>query len=608
MKNTNELVAKQDLIQAANLDKIGLSWMAKTIMNITKLSDLNELYARHMHRSGIEFIDSVFEELEIDFNYFEDELSRIPKEGPFITVSNHPLGGIDGLLLLKLVSMVRPDFKVMANFLLKRIAPLENQFIAVNPFESRPDAFNSSTGLKEAIAQVKAGNGLGIFPAGEVSTYNFKQKKVVDRDWQSGAIKLIEKMGVPVVPIYFKAKNSSLFYILSSLSGTLQTAKLPSELLGQKKQNLQVRIGKPIEKKEYGELTNSEALSKLLRERTYRLSAPLEDESRLDRLRHVVSKSQKSPAAIIAETPSRLIWEEIEILRAKGARMTEFRTFEVFCASAGDIPNILREIGRLREITFRAVGEGTNDETDLDAYDQSYLHLFLWDNQAQRIAGAYRLGMGADIYADKGIRGFYVNSLFKITPEAYPIFSQSLEMGRAFIIQEYQQKPMPLFLLWKGIIHVVLRNPEKVRYLTGCVSISNHFSKFSKAMMISFVQHHFFDKEMGKYIHPRKEFRVKLSEEDVNFIKNSSGEDLNKFDRFIDEVEPGNMRFPVLFKKYIKQNARIVCFNVDPKFNNSIDGFMYIDINDLPEQTIQPVLEELEDATLQEGRREIKKM
>lgn len=603
MKQTKQLVAKDDLAKAAKLDKIGMSWLAGAIMDITKLTEVNSLYERFGDKKGIDFIDAVFEELEIEFNYFEDELKRIPKEGPFITVSNHPLGGIDGLVLLKIISMVRPDYKVMANFLLKKIETLEDQFIAVNPFESRKDAFNSSTGLKEAIRHLKEGHGLGVFPAGEVSAYKFGERKVIDREWQDGAIKLIEKMGVPVVPVYFKAKNSALFYVLASLSSTLQTAKLPSELLTQRNKQILVRVGKPVEKKEMEECKNSIETSELLRERTYRLSSPLEDPSRLERLKKVVSRPPKAPAPIISETPQQLIWDEIEELREKGGRMTEFRTFEVFCAAAADIPNILREIGRLREITFRKVGEGTNEETDLDDYDQVYLHLFLWDNQAQRIVGAYRLGMGADIYKDNGIKGFYVNSLFRIEDDAFPIFSKSLEMGRAFIIEEYQQKPMPLFLLWKGIVHVILRNPDKVRYLTGCVSISNQFSKFSKAMMISYVQHHFFDAELGKHIHPRKEFRVRLSEEDEKFIRNSSGDDLNKFDRFIDEVEPGNMRFPVLFKKYIKQNAKIVCFNVDPKFNNSIDGFMYIDINDLPEQTIQPVLEELEEATKQEGRK-----
>lgn len=607
MNSTKQLVAKDDLAKASKLDKLGLSWLAGVLMDVTKLSDLNELYARYQDKEGIDFIDAVFDDLGIEFTYFEDELKRIPKEGPFITVSNHPLGGIDGLVLLKLISMVRPDFKVMANFLLKKIEPLSNHFLAVNPFESRKDAFNSAAGIKESIQHLKDGNGLGLFPAGEVSTYKFGERKIVDREWQEGAVKLIAKMKVPVVPIYFKAKNSSLFYLLSTLSSTLQTAKLPSELLKQRNKQILLRVGKPITENEIAETEGLEDLSSLLRSRTYRLSSPLSDPSRIERLRKVVARPPKDPAPIIAETPQHLIWDEIESLRENGRRLTEFRTFEVYCAPAEEIPSILREIGRLREITFRDVGEGTNDETDLDPYDDHYLHLFLWDNEKQRIVGAYRLGMGADLYEKEGIKGFYVQSLFKIEDEAHPIFKQSLEMGRAFIIKEYQQKPMPLFLLWKGIIHVVLRNPEKVRYLTGCVSISNQFSTFSKAMMIAYVQHHFFDKKLGEFIHPRKEFRVRLSDEDEKFIHTSSGEDLNKFDRYIDEVEPGNMRFPVLFKKYIKQNAKIVCFNVDPKFNNSIDGFMYIDINDLPEQTIRPVLEELEEATKQEGRKEVKK-
>ncbi len=172
-------------------------------------------------------------------------------------------------------------------------------------------------------------------------------------------------------------------------------------------------------------------------------------------------------------------------------------------------------------------------------------------------------------------------------------------MGRAFIIKEYQGKPMPLFLLWKGIAHVVLRNPDKIRYITGCVSISNQFSKYSKGMMIAYVQRHFYDKKMADYIKPRKEYKVRLDDESQEIINQTSPDDINKFDRYIDEVEPGNMRFPVLLKKYIKQNAHIVAFNVDPKFNNSVDGFMYIDIKDLPEQTIKPVAEELEAAAME---------
>jgi putative hemolysin len=171
-------------------------------------------------------------------------------------------------------------------------------------------------------------------------------------------------------------------------------------------------------------------------------------------------------------------------------------------------------------------------------------------------------------------------------------------MGRAFVTPEYQQKPMPLFLLWKGIIHVILRNPEKIRYITGCVSISNQFTKFSKSLMVAFVEKHFYDKEMAKLVKPRKEFKGKLGKLEETFLS-SLGNDLNKFDKLIEELEPGSMRFPVLLKKYIKQNARVIGFNVDPKFNNTVDGLMYIDIHNLPEQTLQPVLDELNKAAQQ---------
>lgn len=596
-----KLVEKSDIARVANLDKVGMTWMAGLLMKLIKLDEVNNAYDRNFHRKGIEFIDAIFQEYGVEFQYFEDELSRIPKEGPFVVVSNHPLGGLDGLIMIKLISMARPDFKVMANFLLQMIEPIGDYFFPVNPFENRKDVRGSAQGIKESIKWVKEGHGLGIFPAGEVSTYKFKEGKVVDREWQEGAIKLIEKLGVPVVPMYFKAKNSRSFYWLSALSPTLQTAKLPSELLSKKNKNILVRLGKPILTSDATEDGEKVDFGKMLRERTYRLSHPLDDATALERLRKVVARPPKAPEPIIAETPHQLIWDEIEALREAGAKMTEFRTYEVFNAEAKQIPNILREIGRLREITFREVGEGTNMPFDLDEYDNHYMHLFLWDNHNEKIVGAYRLGMGADIYPTVGMRGFYVQSLFRIEPEAEDMFKQCLEMGRAFIIKEYQQKPMPLFLLWKGIIHVILRNPDKVRFLTGCVSISNQFSKYSKGMMIAYVKHHFYDAELAKYIRPRKEFRVRLGEEEEKFISKTSADDLNKLDRYIEEIEPGNMRFPVLLKKYIKQNARIVAFNVDPLFNNSVDGFMYIDINDLPEQTIQPVLEELEAAAKQEA-------
>jgi len=285
--------------------------------------------------------------------------------------------------------------------------------------------------------------------------------------------------------------------------------------------------------------------------------------------------------------------KEVNALRENDGRLLQSRNYEVFFAKAKDIPNVLYEIGRLREITFREVGEGTNESIDIDTFDTHYRHMFLWDDEAKKVAGAYRMGLGSEIFPEYGIGGFYLNDLFRFEPELHDMLHKSIEMGRAFIIKEYQQKPMPLFLLWKGIIHVTLRYPEH-KFLLGGVSISNQFSDFSKSLMIEFMKSNFYDPYIAQYIHPKKAFKVKLKDADKEFIFDGAEADLNKFDKIIDELEPGSLRLPVLIKKYIKQNARVVAFNVDPLFNNAIDGLMYIRISDIPDSTVRPVMEEFQ--------------
>jgi len=285
--------------------------------------------------------------------------------------------------------------------------------------------------------------------------------------------------------------------------------------------------------------------------------------------------------------------KEINILRDEDFRLLKSKNYEVYLSPASKISNILREIGRLREITFREVGEGTNEAIDLDKFDTFYHHLFLWDSEASVIAGAYRMGLGSKIFESYGIDGFYLQHLFRFEPELHKMMSQSIEMGRAFIIKNYQQKPMPLFLLWKGIVHTTLRFQEH-KYLIGGVSISNQFSNFSKSLMIEFMKSHYYDPYVAQYVHPKKEFKVKLNDADKDFVFDETEADLNKFDKIIDEVEPGALRLPILLKKYIKQNAKLVAFNVDPLFNNSVDGLMYIKIADLPESTVRPVMEEFQ--------------
>ena len=588
------LVSAKEVAKAIQLDKYGFigTFIGWLLMKVLKISTINKFYKKHKHLEGVDFLDSILEAFQIKFEIPEEDLKRLPKDGAYITVSNHPLGGIDGILLLKLMLEQHKDFKIIANFLLHRIAPLKPYIMPVNPFEDRKDIKSSIAGFKNSILHLRAGHPLGIFPAGEVSTYR-DGKLVVDKPWEETAIKLIKKAEVPVVPIYFHAKNSKLFYKLSKISDTFRTAKLPSEVLTQKRRVIKVRIGKPISVKDQKEHTSIENFSAFLRRKTYMLSNSYEHKSKiLDNISSTL-KTPKTPKNIVTPVDHNLMIQEVKTLRENNSRLLQSKNYEVFLANAEKMPNILREIGRLREITFREVGEGTNEAIDLDAFDNYYHHMFLWDNNKNILAGAYRMGLGSKIFERFGINGFYLQDLFRFEPELHKMMSQSIEMGRAFIIKEYQQKPMPLFLLWKGIVHTTLRFPEH-KYLIGGVSISNQFSNFSKSLMVEFMKSHYYDPYIAQYVRPKKEFKVKLKDADKDFVFDEAEADLNKFDKIIDEVEPGALRLPVLLKKYIKQNAKLVAFNVDPLFNNAVDGLMYIKIDDLPESTVRPVMEEFQ--------------
>ena len=588
------LVTAKEVAKAIKLDKYGFigTFIGWLLMKVLKISSINKIYTNNKHLSDLPFLNGVLDELQIKFEIPDEDLKRLPKDGAYITISNHPLGGIDGILLLKLMIEQRSDFKIIANFLLHRIEPLKPYIMPVNPFEGKKDARSSISGFKNSILHLRDGHPLGVFPAGEVSTYR-DGKLVVDKPWEEAAMKLIQKAEVPVIPIYFHAKNSKFFYKLSKISDTFRTAKLPSEVFSQKNRVIRVRIGKPISVKDQKEHSQLDDFSEFLRRKTYMLSNPYQEKDKI--LSNISSslKVPKIPKKIVTPIKGEIMEKEVETLREDDYRLLTSKNYEVFLAPATKIPNIIREIGRLREITFREVGEGTNEAIDLDTFDTYYHHMFLWDNERKLIAGAYRMGLGSKIFEKYGIDGFYLQDLFRFEPELYDMMSKSIEMGRAFIIKEYQQKPMPLFLLWKGIVHTTLRFPEH-KYLIGGVSISNQFSNFSKSLMIEFMKSHYYDPYVAQYVHPKKEFKVKLKDADKDFVFDATEADLNKFDKIIDEVEPGALRLPVLLKKYIKQNAKLVAFNVDPLFNNAVDGLMYIKIADLPESTVRPVMEEFQ--------------
>jgi putative hemolysin len=263
------------------------------------------------------------------------------------------------------------------------------------------------------------------------------------------------------------------------------------------------------------------------------------------------------------------------------------------------LPYIFEETCRLREITFRAVGEGTNRATDIDEYDFYYHHLIVWDNETDSVVGAYRLGKGKEILNQYGMKGFYINSLFRFDRSFEPYLSESLELGRSFIVPEYQRKAMSLFLLWKGLLTVLIEHAE-YRYCIGPVSISNEFSDFSKSLIVEFIRSNHYDAEMAKHIRPRRKFNVQIDKRvDSRIIIDSAEKDIGKVEKVVSDVDSG-YRIPVLLKKYLELNAKIIGFNVDPDFNNCLDGLMMLDVYNIPADFVNALSKDMDEVEVRQ--------
>ncbi|WNJ16956.1 GNAT family N-acyltransferase [Pontibacter sp. G13] len=576
-----DLVSTQDFVKAAHLHRIGMAGVAKPLMKFAGLHEINSIYRNLYDQKGLDFADGFLEEMGVQLNFEGTGISKIPKEGPFVTVSNHPYGLLDGIILLKLFTEIRPDFKIMAHFILKQMEPVADRFIPVNPLE-QSTAYSSFAGMKHAWSHLREGHPLGIFPAGEVSTYHKSEKKVCDRDWQLPALKLIKRAEVPIIPVYFSGTNSMLFHLLGMIHPTLRTVAIPSETLKKKNSEVTVRVGSPIHPKELKSLQEPTEMGKYLRARTYALGTGFKTQTPIKPL--PIKLNNKKPVDLADSQPISEIELEIDALRELH-RVVDHKPFEVFVAPAEKCPKILKELGRLRELCFREVGEGTNQALDLDEFDSYYQHLILWDREASRIVGAYRLGLGDQIMRYFGREGFYSSTLFTIQGGLDYILRESVELGRSFIISEYQRKRLPLFLLWKGIYEFLTLNPQ-FRYLIGPVSISQDYSPLSRALMVELTQRHYFDPELAQFVQAKNPYKKQRKfGDEVDTLMAGITNDLKQIDKLLDDIEQGAARLPVLLKKYIHQNAKIIGFNVDPAFNNSLDGFTVLDLRQLPDST-----------------------
>ena len=558
---------------------------------LLSLDIINTNYAIHLDKvDDLDTQQQIFELcldiLEVGAEVSSSDRKRIPTKGPLVVVSNHPFGGLEGLLLGSILLQVRPDLKIMGNYLLKRIAGIRDSIIAVDPFQTKTAAKANMRGLKEALGHIRSGGVLQVFPAGEVASFSLARRRVIDAPWSPHVAAIVRRTRASVLPVYFPGRNSLFFQLLGLVHPLLRTALLPRELMNKRNTRVKVFVGRPIPWRKLQRFESDQALIDHLRFSTFFLkNRDLEKHDRLKVIAPLVKTGQPTLMPIVGPVASDLLQHDVASLPAR-QRLVEKGDFGVYVAASSQIPNLLNEIGRLREITFREVQEGTGKSIDLDAFDRHYLHLFLWNHRQRELVGAYRMGRTDQILKRYGPRGLYTNQLFRFKPELLDRLTHSIEVGRSFIRVEYQKKFNSLTLIWKGIGEYVRRNPQ-YRILFGPVSISKDYQKFSRNLMIRFLKTNRFDRLLSRMVSPRKPYRSSRIRGISQHILQTSIADIEDISLLISEIEKDGKGIPILLRHYLKLNGQLISFNVDKAFSGVVDGLLLVDLIQTEEKLLK---------------------
>ena len=580
-----KVVTHSDLKKALGLKGFFGTCVAGLAYGYLRLGKINRLFDGAADYQGREFANHLIENMGITIDVSPEQLENIPKEGGFVLVSNHPFGGIEGVMLLSAIAKVRPDFKLMANFILSYIPNLKECFFSVNPFEKNPEWKSSVNGIKGAIQHIAAGNGLGVFPAGEVSRYHGHDFPE-DLLWSTSIARIIKNAGVPVIPVFWDGRNSKLFYAVDKIHTMLGTARLTKERINKHDRCFNLQIGKPILPAEVALYESPKDLAAYLRSRSYALEANIPTKA--------IERKEVKQAEIDAPTDLSLMLAELEAIREKSF-LYSASDFDCYLADYQDIPNLMHEIARLREVTFRAIGEGTGKSLDQDEFDSYFKHLILWDKAKQRIVGCYRLGIGSEIIPKLGIKGFYVSTLVDFDESFSEKLSHTIELGRSFVALDYQKEVLPLVLLLRGLSDVVVRYPE-INHFIGPVSISSWYPKFYQSLIVRFVsEKHAIEDDLKDMVTPKTPFVPDFLKVDADVLLENNMNGVDKFDKFLFRLSNGEYRLPTLFKKYLKLNAKFLCFNVDPDFNDTLDSLLFLTFTDFPEDEVMPLFRDSSD-------------
>jgi len=555
--------------------------LAAKLVPVNKVRDLYQRVQRAPEGFRLE---NLLAQMRVELRVAATDQARIPATGPVVVIANHPYGILDGAILTVLLTRVRADVKILTNYLLGDVPELQRHCIFVDPVHTDRSAESNRRAVRQALSWLQRGGMLAVFPAGEVSHWQMPPVQMADPQWNDTAVRLVRRSGASALPVYFCGHNNVGFQLLGLVHPKLRTAFLLQEFLRQAGRKVEVRVGGQIPTESITAMPSDRKATEYLRWRTYLLAR--RGKSRGSRLKAVRSKlALRKREPIASPVSPDLLADEIARL-PQDCCLAHNGDLAVYLGTAAAIPNVLREVGRVREVTFRKAGEGVGKSLDLDRFDDYYWQLLLWNESKRELVGGYRAGNTAEILAKRGINGLYTNTLFRFDERLFEKLGPALELGRSFVRPEYQRQYAPLLLLWKGIARLIATRPE-IAVLFGAVSVSNEYSKASREIIYRFLETRMQDEQLAGLAVPRRPFHpARLWRWDYRTMCQAL-RDLDGLSQPVADVEADGKGLPILLRQYAKVGGRMIGFNVDHKFSDTLDGLVVVDLR----QTDPTVLE-----------------
>ncbi|MFH7927813.1 lysophospholipid acyltransferase family protein [Enterobacter roggenkampii] len=531
-------------------------WQKSLLKRLFYEDEFQQFAAAHRHLKGLDMVEQVLEHLDILCTVSARDLEQIPEHGPLVIIANHPTGTLDGLALLYAVSRVRRDVKVVTNRMLTHLEPLSSLFIPVDNMGGR----TAKSSLVQMEQHLQNAGALIFFPAGEVSRPT--RKGIRDKKWHSGFIKLAGKLRVPLLPVHIQAHNSLLFYASTLVSPTLSMLLLMQQMFRRRHSQLPIKIGQQIAWHHWHSATlSSREMAEQCRQHVMRLGKGVPG----------VFKTQCAIARPEDRATLKRALAQAECL----GKTSDGKTIYLWQRNGQEDAPLLRELGRLREIAFRAVEEGSGKRRDTDSYDDDYLHLILWDEDDLEIVGAYRFMPTAMQIEKRGVEGLYSYSLFHYDDKMQDVLEHGIELGRSFIQPRYWGR-RGLDYLWSGIGAYLARYPH-YRYLFGPVSISGGLPPAARDLLVAFYRLWF------PATHPlaasRQPYPASLPDVLAQFGGVDYVDDLTKLKSLLGNLGCG---IPPLYKQYSELcepgGVQFIDFGSDPAFNNCVDGLVLVDL------------------------------